>query len=60
MPGVVMSLVLSVIVAGFAWLFLGARVAVSRDPESNNILNFFVYLLATLPFAIAIVFFALQ
>jgi len=55
-----MSLVISTLVAGFAWLFLGARVSVSQDPEQNNILNFFFYLLLTLPFAIALVFFGLQ
>ena len=55
-----MSLVISTLVAGFAWLFLGARVSVSQDPEQNNILNFFFYLLFTLPFAIALVFFGLQ
>jgi len=60
MPGVVMSLVLSTIVAGLAWLFLGSRVTISRDAEQNNILNFFLYLLAALPVAIAVVFFALQ
>jgi len=60
MPGVVMSLVLSTLVAGFAWLFLGARVSVSKDLEQNNILNFFFYLLLTLPFAIVLVFFGLQ
>ena len=58
MAGVVMSLVMSTVVAGFAWLFLGARVSVSRDAEQNNILNFFFYLLLTLPFAIALVFLA--
>lgn len=60
MPGVVLSLVLSTIVAGFAWLFLGSLVTISRDAEQNKILNFFFYLLVTLPFAIAVVFFALQ
>jgi len=55
-----MSLVISTLVAGFAWLFLGARVSVSQDPEQNNILNFFFYLLVTLPFAIVVVFFGLQ
>ena len=60
MAGVVMSLVISTLVAGFAWLFLGARVSVSQDPEQNNILNFFFYLLVTLPFAIVVVFFGLQ
>lgn len=60
MPGVVMSLVLSTVVAGLAWLFLGTKVALSRDAEQNNILNFFFYLLVTLPFAMALVFFGLQ
>ena len=60
MPGVVMSLVLSTMVAGVAWLLLGPRVNISRDSEQNGVLNFFLYLLVTLPFAIAAVFFALQ
>jgi len=60
MPGVVFSLVLSFMVAGTVWLLFGARVQVSREPEQNSMLNFFLYLLITLPFAIAIAFYVLQ
>jgi len=60
MPGVVFSLVLSIMVAGVVWLLFGARVQVSREPEQNSLLNFFLYLLVSLPFNIAIAFYVLQ
>ncbi len=60
MPGVVFALVLSFMVAGFVWLLFGARVQVSREPEQNSILNFFVYMLIVLPFALALAFYVLQ
>lgn len=60
MPGVVLSLMLTLVVAGFAWLLLGSRIAMSRDEEQNSILNFFIYFLGILPFSIAVVFFGLQ
>lgn len=60
MVGVVFSLVLSVIVAGVAWLLLGARFKLANVPESNNMLNFLCYLLIAMPFAIAMAFFGLQ
>lgn len=60
MPGVVFSLVLSFMAAGVVWLLFGARVQVSREPEQNSILNFFLYLLIAMPFAIAIAFYLLQ
>lgn len=60
MPGVIFSLVLSFMVAGCAWLLLGARVQVSSEPEQNNVLNFFVYLLISLPFSVALAFYVMQ
>ena len=60
MPGVVFSLVLSFMVAGVAWLLFGARVQVSREPEQNSVLNFFLYMLIAMPFAILLAFYALQ
>jgi len=60
MPGVVFSLVLSFMVAGVVWLVFGARVQVSREPEQNSLLNFLLYLLIALPFAVATAFFVLQ
>ena len=60
MPGVIFSLVLSFMAAGFVWLLFGARLQVSREPEQNSALNFFVYMLIALPFAIALAFYVLQ
>lgn len=60
MAGVVFSLVLSFMVAGAVWLVFGARVQISREPEQNSTLNFFLYLLIALPFSIATAFYALQ
>lgn len=60
MVGAVFSLVLAVVVAGVAWLLMGARFNLSQVPESNNILNFFCYLVIALPFTVAMAFFGLQ
>lgn len=60
MPGVVMSLMLATLVAGVIWLLIGSRLTISEDSEQNSYLNFFVYLLLVLPFAIALAFFGLQ
>jgi len=57
---VVLSLVVSTLLAGIAWLLLGARVAASEDPEQNNIFNFVIYLLVALPFVLALIFFGMQ
>ena len=60
MVGVVFSLVVSVVVAGLAWLLLGARFQLNELAETNNMLNFLCYLVLALPFAVAAAFFGLQ
>lgn len=60
MVGVVFSLVLSVIIAGVAWLLLGSRFTLNAEAELNNMLNFLSYLTIALPFAIVMAFFGLQ
>lgn len=60
MPGVVLSLVLSTLAGGIAWLLLGARFKASADAEQNNILNFFIYLLIAWPFILATIFFGMR
>ena len=60
MAGVVFSLVFSLIIAGVAWLLLGARFRLNTEPETNNMLNILCYLVIALPFAVAMAFFGLQ
>jgi len=60
MPGVVLTLALTVIVAGVVWLAFGSRLPLSRDGRQNDVLNVVVYAAILLPIAFAIVFFGLR
>ena len=60
MPGIVMSLVISVVLASVAWLVLGEKLELSDHDEQNSMLNFLIYLLIALPIAIIVVFFGLN
>ncbi len=60
MAGVVMSLVLSLVLAALAWLLLGTRLKVSSATEQNGMLNFLIYYAVALPIAAVVVFYGLQ
>ena len=60
MAAAILTLVLSVIVAGTAWLTLGNLFRLSIDDRQNDIANLATYVVALLPIAFVIVFFAME
>jgi hypothetical protein len=56
----VLTLALTVIVAGTAWLLLGSRLGLSADPRQNDVFNFLSYAALTLPLALVLVAFVLE
>ena len=60
MAAIVLTLIVSLILAGAAWLLLGARFTLRADPEHNEVLNLVVYFAAILPVAFLVVFFLIE
>ena len=60
MAAVILTLVLTIIVAGSGWLMLGNRFRFNEDVRQNEVANLLVYCLMVLPFAFAVVFFAME
>jgi hypothetical protein len=56
----ILTLVLTAIVAGIAWLLLGNRLQLSADERQNDIANLATYAAVLLPVAFVIVFFAME
>ena len=59
MAAIVLTLTLTIILAGGLWLVLGARLALAEDARQNDVLNLFAYagvvLLLVLPFVFFVV-----
>lgn len=60
MAAVILTLVLTIIVAGSGWLMLGNRFQFNEDVRQNEVANLLVYCLMVLPFAFTVVFFAME
>ena len=60
MPAVVLTLALTVIVAGVGWLAIGSRLRLSNDARQNDVLNFIAYVAIALPITLTIVFFGVR
>ena len=60
MYAIVLSLILSFIVAAVVWLTLGPRFELNEDSRQNEILNVLAYFAMAFPFCFAIVFFAIE
>ena len=60
MAAAVLTLVLTVIVAGAAWLTFGNRLRLHSDPRQNDVLNLCVYAAVLLPVFFVVVFFAME
>jgi hypothetical protein len=56
----VLTLALTVVVAGTAWLLLGSRLRLSTEPRQNDLLNFLGYAALVLPVALVIVTFLIE
>jgi len=60
MAAAVLTLALTVIVAGVAWLAVGSVLRLSDDPRQNDVLNFLCFALLALPAVFALVFFGIE
>jgi len=56
----ILTLVLTMIVAGTLWLTLGSRLQLHSDPRQNDILNLSLYAGVLLPLLFLVVFFAME
>jgi len=55
----ILTLALSLLVAGGIWLTLGSRLRLSDDEELNEWLNFAAYYLGMLPVSFVLIFFGI-
>ena len=60
MAAVVLTLTLTVILAGSAWLILGSRLRLHEDPRQNEVLNLLSYGGIVLVPVFLVVFFAME
>ena len=60
MAAIVLTLTLTVIVAGVAWLILGSRLSLHEDVRQNDLLNLLSYAGIALVPVFVIVFFAME
>ena len=57
MAALILTLILSFIIAGLLWLTLGSRIALAEDSSENDLANLVLYALGALPVSFVIVFF---
>jgi len=57
---IILSVILSFLVAAAVWLTLGSRLKLNEDPRQNEILNVMAYFGIAFPFCFAIVFFLIE
>ena len=60
MAAAVLSLALTVIVAGAVWLGVGNLLRLSEDERQNDLLNILCYAAVLLPALLALVFFGIE
>lgn len=60
MAAAILTLVLTMIVAGAAWLLVGNLFRLHADDRQNDVLNLVSYSAALLPIFFVIVFFAME
>ncbi len=60
MAAAILTLVLTMIVSGVAWLVLGNLFRLDADDRQNDVLNLAAYAVTLLPIFFAIVFFAMK
>ncbi len=60
MAAAILTLVLSTVVGGAAWLGVGSRLRITNEAQQNDLLNFLGYTLIALPLVFTFVFFVLE
>ena len=56
MAAAILTLVVTLMAAGGLWLFLGAKLRLSKDEQVNGLLNLLAYYFVGLPIIFVIVF----
>ena len=59
MAALILTLILSFVIAGLLWFSLGSRVALAEDSSENDLVNLVLYALGALPVSFVIVFFGI-
>jgi Na+-driven multidrug efflux pump len=59
MAVLILTLALSLFIAGAIWLTAGSRLHLSDDEDQNEWLNFAAYYLGTLPLSFVLIFFGI-
>ena len=59
MAALILTLILSFVIAGLLWFTLGSRVALAEDSSGNDLVNLVLYALGALPVSFVIVFFGI-
>ena len=59
MAALILTLILSFVIAGLLWFTLGSRVALAEDSRENDLVNLVLYALGALPVSFVIVFFGI-
>ena len=59
MAALILTLILSFVIAGLLWFTLGSRIALAEDSSENDLANLVLYALGALPVSFVIVFLAL-
>lgn len=60
MVAVILSLIISAILAGVAWLVIGSRIRLRGTPEANDVANFGAYFAAVLLPVVVFVFYVIE
>ena len=59
MAALILTLILSLVIAGLLWFTLGSRIALAEDSSENDLANLVLYALGALPVSFVIVFFGI-
>ena len=59
MAALILTLILSFVIAGLLWFTLGSRIALAEDSSENDLANLVLYALGALPVSFVIVFFGI-
>jgi hypothetical protein len=57
MAALILTLILSFVIAGLLWFTLGSRIALAEDSSENDLANLVLYALGALPVSFVVVFF---
>ena len=59
MAALILTLILSFVIAGLLWFTLGSRIALAEDSSENDLANLVLYAFGALPVSFVFVFFGL-